>query len=66
MLPPNEQIDKYKYLNIYKYLIFSYLDFTFNQLADASIQSDLQIWRTIEEINPTIGQQYASAVTIPS
>jgi len=39
--------------------------FTFIHLADAFIQSDLQM-RTIEAVKLTIGQQYASAMTLPS
>jgi len=34
--------------------------FTVNHLADAFIQSHLQMWRAIK---PIIGQQYASAAT---
>ena len=36
--------------------------FTFIHLADAFIQSDLQM-RTIEAVKLTVGQQYASAMT---
>jgi hypothetical protein len=36
--------------------------FTFIHLADAFIQSDLQM-RTIEAVKLTVGQQYVSAIT---
>ncbi len=37
--------------------------FTFNHLADAFIQSDVQMRRTIEAIRPSREQQYTSALT---
>ncbi len=37
--------------------------FTFNHLADAFIQSDVQMRRTIEAIRPSREQQYTSAMT---
>jgi len=37
----------------------------FIHLADAFFQSSLQM-RTVEEVKLTIGQQYASAMTLPS
>ncbi len=37
--------------------------FTFNHLADAFIQSDVQMRRTIEAIRPSSEQQYTSALT---
>ncbi len=37
--------------------------FTFNHLADAFIQSDIQMRRTIEAIRPSREQQYTSAMT---
>ncbi len=37
--------------------------FTFNHLADAFIQSDVQMRRTIEAIRPSREQQYRSAMT---
>ncbi len=37
--------------------------FTFNHLADASIQSDVQLRRTIEAIRPSREQQYTSVMT---
>ncbi len=37
--------------------------FTFNHLADAFIQSDVQMRRTIEAIRQSREQQYASAMT---
>ncbi len=37
--------------------------FTFNHLADAYIQSDVQMRRTIEAIRPSREQQYTSALT---
>ncbi len=37
--------------------------FTFNHLADAFIQSDVQMRRTIEAIRPWREQQYTSAMT---
>ncbi len=37
--------------------------FTFNHLADAFIQSDVQMKRTIEAIRPSREQQYTSALT---
>jgi len=39
--------------------------FTCINLADAFMQNDLQM-RTIEAVNITIGQQYASAMTVLS
>ncbi len=36
---------------------------TFNHLADAFIQSDVQMRRTIEAIRPSREQQYTSAMT---
>jgi len=39
--------------------------FTFFHLADAFIQSDLQM-RSIEAVQLTIGQQYANAMTLLS
>ncbi len=36
--------------------------FTFNHLADAFIQSDVQMRRTIEAIRPSREQQYTSAL----
>ena len=39
--------------------------FTFIHLADVFIQSDLQM-RTIEAVKLTVGQQYASAMTLLS
>ncbi len=36
--------------------------FTFNHLADAFIQSDVQMRRTIEAIRPSREQQYTSAM----
>ncbi len=47
-------------------LIFSatfLFTFTFNHLADAFIQSDVQMRRTIEAIRPSREQQYTSAMT---
>jgi len=46
--------------------IHFHLTFTFDHLADAFIQSDLQKRRAIEAIKLTIGQQYARAATLPS
>ncbi len=46
--------------------VFSYtftFTFTFNHLADAFIQSDVQMRRTIEAIRPSREQQYTSAMT---
>ncbi len=40
-----------------------HLTFTFNHLADAFIQSDVQMRRTIEAIRPSREQQYTSALT---
>ncbi len=40
-----------------------HLTFTFNHLADAFIQSDVQMRRTIEAIRPSREQQYTSAMT---
>ncbi len=40
-----------------------YITFTFNHLADAFIQSDVQMRRTIEAIRPSREQQYTSALT---
>ncbi len=40
--------------------------FTFNHLADAFIQSDVQMRRTIEAIRPSREQQYTSAMTSAS
>ena len=40
-----------------------YTHFTFINLADAFIQSDLQM-TTIEAVKLTIGQQYASAMIL--
>ncbi len=37
--------------------------FTFNHLADAFIQSDVQMRRTIEAIRPSREQQYTSVMT---
>ncbi len=37
--------------------------FTFNHLADAFIQSDVQMRRTIEAIRPSREQQYTSVLT---
>ncbi len=37
--------------------------FTFNHLADAFIQSDVQMRRTKEAIRPSREQQYTSALT---
>ncbi len=37
--------------------------FTFNHLADAFFQSDVQMRRTIEAIRPSREQQYTSAMT---
>ncbi len=37
--------------------------FTFNHLADAFIQSNVQMRRTIEAIRPSREQQYTSAMT---
>ncbi len=39
------------------------ITFTFNHLADAFIQSDVQMRRTIEAIRPSREQQYTSAMT---
>jgi len=47
----------------YSIHIYIYITFTFNKLADAFIQNDLQM-RTIEAVKLTVGQQYASAMTI--
>jgi len=44
--------------------IYIYITFTFNKLADAFIQSDLQM-RTTEAVKLTIGQQHASTMTLP-
>ncbi len=44
-------------------LIIIYITFTFNHLADAFIQSDVQMRRTIEAIRPSREQQYTSALT---
>ncbi len=46
-------------------LLFIYITFTFtfNHLADAFIQSDVQMRRTIEAIRPSREQQYTSAMT---
>jgi len=46
--------------------LISKFTFTFNQLANAFIQSELQMRKTKEVIKPTIGQKYANAVTSPS
>jgi len=48
-----------------KTLTNSVFIFTFIHLANAFIQSDVHM-RTIEANKPTIGQQYASAMTLPS
>ncbi len=40
-----------------------HLHLTFNHLADAFIQSDVQMRRTIEAIRPSREQQYTSAMT---
>ncbi len=50
------------------FLFSSYLctftfTFTFNHLADAFIQSDVQMRRTVEAIRPSREQQYTSAMT---
>ncbi len=48
------------------FLVFMYVftfTFTFNHLADAFIQSDVQMRRTIEAIRPSREQQYTSAMT---
>ncbi len=42
---------------------FNHFTFTFNHLADAFIQSDVQMRRTIEAIRPSREQQYTSALT---
>ncbi len=42
---------------------YIYITFTFNHLADAFIQSDVQMRRTIEAIRPSREQQYTSAMT---
>ncbi len=53
---------------IYEFLIYMFLfllltfTFTFSHLADAFIQSNLQM-KTIEAIKPTKEQQHASAMT---
>jgi len=47
-------------------IFISKFTFTFNQLANAFIQSELQMRKTKEVIKPTIGQKYANAVTSPS
>ncbi len=55
------------------YTVFHFADkisglhftFTFIHLADAFIQSDLQM-RTIEAIRLTVGQQYISAMALRS
>ncbi len=41
----------------------NFITFTFNHLADAFIQSDVQMRRTIEAIRPSREQQYTSAMT---
>ncbi len=46
---------------IVSYYIYIYI--TFNHLADAFIQSDVQMRRTIEAIRQSREQQYASAMT---
>ncbi len=43
--------------------LYSTFTFTFNHLADAFIQSDVQMRRTIEAIRQSREQQYASAMT---
>ncbi len=43
--------------------LYIYITFTFNHLADAFIQSDVQMRRTIEAIRPSREQQYTSAMT---
>ncbi len=40
-----------------------YIYITFNHLADAFIQSDVQMRRTIEAIRPSREQQYTSVMT---
>ncbi len=40
-----------------------YIYITFNHLADAFIQGDVQMRRTIEAIRPSREQQYTSAMT---
>ncbi len=45
------------------YITFKTFTFTFNHLADAFIQSDVQMRRTIEAIRPSREQQYTSAMT---
>ncbi len=45
------------------YTQFKTFTFTFNHLADAFIQSDVQMRRTIEAIRPSREQQYTSALT---
>ncbi len=42
--------------------ILYYIYITFNHLADAFIQSDVQMRRTIEAIRPSREQQYTSAL----
>ncbi len=51
-----------KYLYLYSQHLFTFT-FTFNHLADAFIQSDVQMRRTIEAIRPSREQQYTSAMT---
>ncbi len=50
-------------LNIVNAVVISQFTFTFNHLADAFIQSDVQMRRTIEAIRPSREQQYTSAMT---
>ena len=50
---------------VWRLLFVITFTFTFIHLADAFIQSDLQM-RTIEAVKLTVGQQYASDITLLS
>ncbi len=55
--------DPYTLLLLLLLLLLFTLTFTFNHLADAFIQSDVQMRRTIDAIRPSREQQYTSAMT---
>ncbi len=56
-------INNQGFTNFWMGIFYICITFTFNHLADAFIQSDVQMRRTIEAIRPSREQQYTSAMT---